>query len=101
MQIKFDDIELFYLITSGKSQKYRGQQGKARIVEQLKSLYQILHTIDNLNQLKLYKSIKFNQVKDSLTFLLPLNETSGLLLKTNVRDGIITFLSLQIQKNNE
>jgi len=101
MQIVFGNIEISNLMTLGKGIKYRGLHGKTLIAKQLTYLYQILHTIDSLNQLTLYKSIKCNQVEDSLTFLLPLNENDDLLLKTNVGDSIITFLSLKIKKHNE
>lgn len=97
MQILFDDIELYYLITSGKSHKYRGLPGKKKLVEHLQVLYQILRTIEDIYQLSTYNSINYKLVKGSLTILLPSDGLSDMQLETVVEDSKITFLSLKQQ----
>ena len=101
MDIHFKDIELKKLLESGKSKTYKSLAGKPALLKKLVNTYTIISTsIDSLNELRFYKSVKLIKGEDG-TIKIPVDSALKIFMVLLLQGDVVNFLPLQINENYE
>jgi len=99
MQIRFIDIELRRLITTGKSKTYKDLAKKPAIMQTIITIHTIIYNlIDSMEELNLYKSVIIIKREDNGTILIPIDSSSKIFMVFQLHGDIVELLPLQINE---
>lgn len=99
MKINITDIELDYLLRSGKSRKYDCLAGKKIVLSALTLLYNILSSIERFEDLFRFKSLQIQNGGDG-TYFIKVDSSYNIQMVLLLQGDVVNLLPLIITEND-